>query len=192
MLSDEAHWQATADLLAAALAGLGVAAFVCDAQGAVCALTPEAETVLRRGVLQVRAGRLCAVNGCAAALKAAIDEARSGFETAGGPASRSVVLRHREDLEVLDIVVLPGALLVVARGAGRDGSVSRALIQTAFGLTPTESAVALQIAQGESTDDIAAVRKIAVGTLRSHIKAAFCKIGVNRRAELVARLRAFF
>lgn len=189
-----------ADLLAGALGGLAVAAFICDGMGAVRALTAEAETVLRRGILQVRRDRLCAAGSGAAALEAAIDKARSGLQAPAGAPSSSVVLRRDEALEVLDIVALPGTphafgfeprLLVVARGGGRERGVSRALMQTAFGLTPAESAIALQLAEGESTDEIAADRMITVSTLRSHIKAVFCKIGVNRRAELVARLRAF-
>jgi DNA-binding CsgD family transcriptional regulator len=192
--------QLSASLLATALGGLAIAAFVCDGLGRVRALTAEAEAVLQRGILQVRRERLTAAGSGAAALDAAIAQARSGLQTPGGTARTSVVLRREDALEVLDIVALPSPpeafgveprLLVVARGAGRRDDVSQAMIQTAFGLTPAESAIALQVAEGESTEDIAADRNITVGTLRSHIKSVFCKIGVNRRAELVARLRAF-
>lgn len=183
---DETHGQTTADVLAGALGALGLAAFVCDPHNAVRALNALAEAVVERGILQVRSGRLCAVNGCAAVLKAAIDEAQSEPSP-----TRSVVLRHQDALEVLDIVPLPDGLLVVVRGAGRDVGVSRALLRTAFGLTPTEAAVALQLAEGECTGEIAARRNVSLGTLRSHIKALFGKIGVNRRAELFARLQAF-
>lgn len=189
-----------ADLLAGALDGLALAAFICDGLGAVRAVTAEAEAVLRRGILQVRRARLGAEGAGAAALEAAIDKARSDRRTPGETPSGSVVLRRDGQVEVLDIVALPSAphafgfeprLLVVARGGGRDRGVSRDLIQTAFDLTPAESAIALQLAEGASTEDVAAAQRISVSTLRSHVKALFWKIGVNRRAELAARLQAF-
>lgn len=189
-----------ADLLAGALGGLAVAAFVCDGQGVVRALTPAAEAAVERGVLQLQRGQLTAAGGGATALRVAIDKARSDPARPGGSPLSSVVLRSEEALEVLDVLALPDAphalgfeprVLVVARGGSRDGAMARALMQTAFGLTPTESAIAFQLADGESTSDIAEERMITVATLRSHIKAIFGKIGVNRRAELAARLRAF-
>ena len=189
-----------ADLLASALGGLGIAAFICDRSGAVRATTPQADAVLRRGLLTMRHGRLTANGSGAAVLEAAVEQARSSDPPLGGPGSSPVVLARDEDIEVIDIVALPDTpqafgfeprVLVVARGARVDGAIARVLIQTTFDLTPTEAAIALQLAEGESTDDIAADRTITVATLRSHIKAIFYKVGVNRRAELAARLRAF-
>jgi DNA-binding CsgD family transcriptional regulator len=193
--------KSAADLLAAALEALGMAAFICDGTGAVRALTAQAEAVLRRGVLEVRHGRLRATGAGAAALGAAIDKALSAAPTPGEAPLGPVVVQRDEALEVLDIVALPRtpsgsddaprALVVAAGGEGRQGAASRALIQTAYGLTAAESAIALQLAEGQSTEAIAASLSITTGTLRSHIKSVFRKVGVNRRAELAARLRQF-
>ncbi|HEX6858911.1 MAG TPA: hypothetical protein VF138_01745, partial [Caulobacteraceae bacterium] len=47
-----------AALISGALDGLGVAAFLCDREGLVRAMTPRAETVLSGGALRLKAGRL--------------------------------------------------------------------------------------------------------------------------------------
>ena len=51
--------------------------------------------------------------------------------------------------------------------------------------------IALQLAQGKTTETIAQERKVVVGTVRAQIKSLLSKLGVNRQVELVATLNEF-
>ncbi|WP_234050281.1 MULTISPECIES: helix-turn-helix transcriptional regulator [unclassified Xanthobacter] len=64
------------------------------------------------------------------------------------------------------------------------------VIQQAFGLTPTEAAIALLLARGEGAREIARMRAISYETVRTHIRSIFHKLGVNRQAEVGALLGA--
>lgn len=60
------------------------------------------------------------------------------------------------------------------------------------GMTVAEARVALDIAEGQSVDDIAAAQGIAPNTVRKHLSKAFCKTDVRSQAALgafVNRLR---
>lgn len=62
------------------------------------------------------------------------------------------------------------------------------LLSLAYGLTGQEGAAALHLAQGLSTEAIARTMRISEHTVRSHLKQAFDKMGVNSRTELAARV----
>ncbi len=62
------------------------------------------------------------------------------------------------------------------------------LLARAYGLTPRERDVALGLARGESTEDLAARLFLSPHTVRDHLKAVFRKVDVTSRAELVAHL----
>lgn len=64
------------------------------------------------------------------------------------------------------------------------------IIIEAYGLTPREREVVRAIARGSSTPEIAAELHLSAHTVRDYIKTVFEKIGVNSRAELVAKLFA--
>ena len=55
-----------------------------------------------------------------------------------------------------------------------------------FGLTPTEAAVARDLAAGRSLEEIARRRGVGMATVRSHLKQILVKTGTNRQAETVA------
>ena len=61
-------------------------------------------------------------------------------------------------------------------------------IQTLFGLTPTESLLAIALAEGHSLNDYAEQRGVSVGTARIQLKSVFSKMRINRQSELVQRL----
>ena len=60
------------------------------------------------------------------------------------------------------------------------------LVQSVFGLTPTEAAVAILLAQGESLKNVADQRQISYETARTHMKALFMKMGARRQSEIVS------
>lgn len=55
----------------------------------------------------------------------------------------------------------------------------------ARGLTETESTVALRIGGGLSPQEVAADMGTSINTVRSHVRAIFDKLGVNRQGELI-------
>ncbi|ACR31082.1 LuxR C-terminal-related transcriptional regulator [Burkholderia glumae] len=68
-------------------------------------------------------------------------------------------------------------------------------LQELFGFTPTESAIAADLAMGLSLEEIARRKGIGMGTVRSRLKRVLAKTGTNRQAEvavLVARSVALF
>ncbi|WP_260580580.1 helix-turn-helix transcriptional regulator [Sphingopyxis sp. PET50] len=57
-----------------------------------------------------------------------------------------------------------------------------------FGLTASEALLALHIADGGSTADYAAARRITRNTVRNQLQAVFDKTGARRQTELVRLL----
>lgn len=188
-------------LLAGTLEALSLAAFLCDASGAVRKLTPAAEKLVSvEGALRLRNGRLSAATPFdGKVLNDALHGATFDRTKVGAPFARTVVVRKSErDLAplVVDVIGLPirefeltlvPRVLVVARGA--DNSQRRAaILQTVYGMTAAETDIALQLSEGKSPEAIAESRSVSVGTVRGQIKALLAKAGLSRQIELVARL----
>ena len=57
-----------------------------------------------------------------------------------------------------------------------------------YGLTPSESQVAISIANGHSIDDIARTSNHSAHTIRSQLKSTFRKTGVSRQSDLIKLL----
>jgi DNA-binding CsgD family transcriptional regulator len=57
-----------------------------------------------------------------------------------------------------------------------------------YRLTPAEARLAAHIGGGGSVAAYAAGYEISVGTVRTHLKAVFAKVGVHRQADLVRLL----
>jgi DNA-binding CsgD family transcriptional regulator len=64
-------------------------------------------------------------------------------------------------------------------------------LKAAFGLTPAETQLAIQISSGETLDLIADEMGISKETARNQLKSIFQKTGVHRQSELVAILSGF-
>lgn len=89
---------------------------------------------------------------------------------------------------VLDGRTGDGAVAVVVEPA-KSADIAPIVIE-AYGLTPRERDVVRAIARGGSTPEIAAELYLSAHTVRDYIKSVFEKVGVNSRAELVAKLFA--
>ena len=78
------------------------------------------------------------------------------------------------------------ALLLIVDPVDRARS-DPGLVASALGLTPAESQIAVLLAEGRTLPQIAAATGRGYGTVRSHLKHIFAKLGVTRQVEL-ARL----
>jgi DNA-binding CsgD family transcriptional regulator len=59
------------------------------------------------------------------------------------------------------------------------------ILSEAFDLTPAEARVALELSAGQTAEQVAAKRGVALDTVRSQIKSLFAKTGVHRQSELM-------
>lgn len=191
-----------AALLVGAMDSLTMPAFVCDRNGLVRALTSHAEALVHGDHgLQLTLGRLRAINPLdATRLKNAMDAAIRGLAIGGPPSLHTVVIQRGTSGApslVLDVVALPArhlefsfaprVLVAVRNERGQEDS-KLAVVQMTYGLTKAESEIALHISHGKSPEAIASLRSVSVGTVRAQVKSIFAKLGVNRQAELVAKL----
>lgn len=80
----------------------------------------------------------------------------------------------------------PAATVVVLEPAGP--AVMAPVIAEACGLTEREQEIALLIARGAGTEDIARSLVLSSHTVRDHVKSVLHKVGVCSRGELVATL----
>jgi DNA-binding CsgD family transcriptional regulator len=179
-------------LLAGALERMGSAAFVCDANGIVHAMTPAAERHLASGALRRAAGVLTAPAPADAAAIGAAFAAAGRASRSAGPIS--IALSGGSRPMILDIVTLPllpwtlsfrPRLLVRVRSATTHAGAS-GLLQHAYALTGAEADIAIRLAMGEARAAIAEMRSVSLDTVRSQIKAIFAKLGVARETELAA------
>jgi DNA-binding NarL/FixJ family response regulator len=58
-------------------------------------------------------------------------------------------------------------------------------LQVFAGLTKSEANIATLLAQARMIDEIAAIRKTSVATVKSQIKGLLAKLGLRRQADLV-------
>lgn len=184
-------------LLAGALEGLDLAAFLLDRNGRVVAMTPEAEMILASGIgLRVAGGRLVGLEDrgrlqvAIARALAGDGDALPGTETAwvGHVAPTHPVLRC--DVIRLPRDALPSRgdvrVLVVAHRPDVLPASAQAPLRQALGLTAAEAEIALRLADGTDREAIAAERATSTHTLSTQIKSVLAKSGVTREAELVA------
>jgi len=187
-------------LLAGALESAEIAAFVCDAAAGVRLMTGKAEAVVAAGcALGLRGGRLRARRDADdRALQLALQRAAAPDRRAGQVAQSILVLGQGAERLVVQVDPLPATdwglaiapkVLVVVRSASTRAVPMHVLLE-AYDFTPTEAAIALDLAAGRSREAIAAARRVSLATVRQHIKAILQKAGVSREAELVLAIKA--
>jgi DNA-binding CsgD family transcriptional regulator len=77
-----------------------------------------------------------------------------------------------------------GGMLLVALDPEQWPEPSGEMLSQAFGLTQTESEVAVGIASGRALAKIASDRGVKIGTVRAHLKAVFSKTHIRSQADL--------
>ena len=192
-----------AALVAGSMEALSMAVFVCDGQGRVRAMSPQAEALaLSGGHLRLRGGHLTASSGPdTRALSIALRQAAFARSLAKRPATMLMVRSAAEGGEPLlvEVASVPGeshsfglgvAALVVARSPRRDEARVAMVAKALFGLTQAEAAVVADLVAGLSADAIADRAGVSVETIRSHIKRVFQKAGVRKQIELISLVTA--
>lgn len=183
---------------------LDQAVFVCDRRGHVLAHSAAADGLLASGRfvrLQMRT------------LRAAADHQDGPLQAAlrlasGAPADAVQRVRHtsialtdaegracRVDVAPLPPSVLPmmasDAACIVHIALPRPAAEPRQLLAQAFGLSPAEAAVALDLASGMTANEIAAGRSVSTETVRAQVRAVLQKTGVSKATALAALIGRF-
>ena len=191
----------------ALLSAFDEAAFLLDLGGRLRALNGSADRFMRhRAFVQIRDGRLhAAESGSHLRLKLALgrlaDQASRGVGVSG--TARGSV-RLVDPVSPAERVVLGLGLLSVAPAGAVDAhfvlarvhdpdaavEVDRDLLAGLFDLTPAEARITALLCQGHRPTDIAAMSRVALGTVRTQLKAVFSKTGTSRQAELVRLVTA--
>jgi DNA-binding CsgD family transcriptional regulator len=183
-----------------ALERSGTATLVVGADGAILHASRDAEGLLRQADGIRTVGRRLAVNTRTASerltalIRETVDTAAGRGKSHGG--ALSIVRAGRLPLTILVApfraaregfgAQLPSAILFI-----RDpehGAAATEILQSLFGLTPAEAAIASALAQGKTLDAITAEFRISLNTARTHLKTVFAKTATTRQAELVALL----
>lgn len=180
---------------AGVLQALGLAAFVCDADGRVLAATPSGLRLFDDGLyLRLKDEQLEMRASGSRTLRAAIAEMASGQRIGarllplpgpdGGETALAEIVRlgvgHADDTGVVVIVRWPGS-----DPADRASAAGRAL----YGFTAAEAAVAAHLLNGLSPQAVADRMEVSISTVRSHIRSTFLKAGVNSQIEMLAAIR---
>jgi DNA-binding CsgD family transcriptional regulator len=77
------------------------------------------------------------------------------------------------------------AVAIYIRRSDQERNIPPSIISEVFGLTRTEAALALEIAEGATMDEAAAALEIRRNTARTHLRSIFAKVGVRRQTELM-------
>ncbi|MBR0668642.1 helix-turn-helix transcriptional regulator [Roseomonas hellenica] len=186
----------------AMLETMDAAALLADAGGRVILANRYAERLLRRGHwLRVHAGRLQASRAAdeaklAAAIRTTVlapvtqrRRSRLSLRAVGNEPPCLAVIAAAPAIPVAEFgLPRPAALLILRDPSPRTDP---ALLRSLFGMTESEARIAAHIAGGLSLGAAAQRERIAHTTARTHLQAAFGKVGVHSQsalASLLARL----
>ncbi|MDY1010349.1 helix-turn-helix transcriptional regulator [Sphingomonas sp. CFBP9019] len=175
-----------------ALAAIGTAAAVLASDARVVSVNAEFSN-LTKGVLSEKNGRL-SIRDSSSILR--FDAA---FEAANRGLGRSIAVRKGKEAQFVihfvpstrsaQDVFFGGTVLVVIDMPSASTVLNIDLIRSLYDLTPAEAKVAYLIAGGETPSGAASALNVSIETVRTHLKRAFAKTGVERQATLSSRLR---
>lgn len=199
------HERRRADSAEGALDALSVAALLLDRQGRLVHANAQGERLLRNGHgLRLRNGQVIASDGALAGpVDALIARAREGAEGRARPSAESALLPAHEAGMPSQLAVAvpverpvsslrdhwPGARVALYVGDLDDtGTLRPEVLRTLYGLTEAEARLAIAIGRGRELPRLSEDWNVSTETLRTHLKAVFAKIGVNRQVDLVRLL----
>jgi DNA-binding CsgD family transcriptional regulator/PAS domain-containing protein len=82
----------------------------------------------------------------------------------------------------------PAAVVLLRDPQSGGAQASHEIVQRLFGLTPTEAALALNLAEGLALDEAAERLGVTLNTARTYLRFIFRKAGVARQSELIRKL----
>ncbi|QGP79604.1 helix-turn-helix transcriptional regulator [Sphingobium sp. CAP-1] len=182
---------------------IDLAAFLCDSSGRVIARTRAGQALAAAGdVVRVQQGMLQAAIGrqdgpLQAALRRAIGRADDG---SGHVCHATIGLTDAAGRPCrVDIAPVPPGQFHFSVDAACIATVTqprpvgdpRLLLAQAYGLTPTEASVALDLAQGMTASEIAAQRGVSSETVRVQVRAVLRKTDVPKATALAAIIGRF-
>jgi DNA-binding CsgD family transcriptional regulator/PAS domain-containing protein len=178
--------------LSAAVDAMADAVLLVDARGALVHANAAGEEMLRVGQgLTLRSGSVVAANPRReSSLRDAIKSA-----CALSPVDGAVILDDRGWPPVVTSVApvrqsgTQLALLCLG-GSPSSGDAAARHLRNLFGLSASEAAIALALAEGLAPADIADQRKVSLGTVRAQIRSLFDKLGCTRQAELIVLVKS--
>ena len=181
---------------------LAVATIVLDENGSVVQLNPVARQILdSQDGLKVVGGRLEATypsdnRELSRLVRNAFQRARQGagrgvqiaeatsISRPSGQVSLGVVVELIPSRELHEGSGKP-TVVVYVRDAVSKSLVSTVLTSQLYSLTPAETALALELANGLSLEEASEALNIRRNTARAHLRSIFSKTGVRRQTELV-------
>jgi DNA-binding CsgD family transcriptional regulator len=180
---------------------LSVATIVLDEGGNVLQLNPVAREILdSNDGLKVVGGRLEATypsdnRELLRLVRNAFLRARQGGDVLQGAEAMSISRPSGQVSLGVVVELIPSQELVEGKGKPtvmvyvRD-AVSKSLVSNAvtsqlYNLTPAETALALELANGLSLEEASETLNIRRNTARAHLRSIFSKTGVRRQTELV-------
>jgi DNA-binding CsgD family transcriptional regulator/PAS domain-containing protein len=181
---------------------LAVATIVLDENGTVVQLNPVAREILdSQDGLKVVGGRLEATypsdnRELSRLVRNAFQRARAGVDKGvqvaeatsisrpSGQVSLGVVVELIPSQELLEGNGKPTVVVYVRDAVGKS-LVSSVLTSQLYNLTPAETALALELANGLSLEEASETLNIRRNTARAHLRSIFSKTGVRRQTELV-------
>ncbi len=198
-----ARARAMQDGVRATLDLLDWAVILTDGSGRVVSHNFAAERLLATGAgLRIVQGRLKATeadddNRLTQLIATAERTARGSGFSAGG----SLAVRRAPERKPLLVTVAPltagttshigqdrPAAVVFVHDPETSPKTSTQRLIELFGLTPAEARFAVELASGQSLDDIAGLHGVSKNTVRAQARAVFAKTETNRQTELVRLL----
>jgi len=154
--------------------------------------------MLRRGdALRLRQGRVVALHAQDTRELHAAIAAAAATSRGEGTASGGALRLRRSDGGLLEVRVVPagsgwrrpgGAAALFVRAPEAVPRLDGATLRALYGLTATETRVAVLLAAGHTLAEAAERLGIKTTTARTHLRAVFEKTGARRQAELVGLL----
>ncbi|CJL66795.1 ATP-dependent transcriptional regulator [Streptococcus pneumoniae] len=186
-------------LYSQAISRLSVATMVLDESGKVLEYNPVASEILESNDgLKLVGGRLEATYPSDnRELQRVLRSAFAGQNAEGesstvaisisrpsGQVNFGVVVESVPSHDVADSKARPAAVVYIRDAAGK--SLANTMVtKQLFNLTPAETALALELANGLSLEEAAEELNIRRNTARAHLRSIFSKTGVRRQTELV-------
>ncbi len=90
-----------------------------------------------------------------------------------------------------DLVESPGTLIMVIQDPDQTRKLEVLALMDSFGLTQTEAAVAILIAEGQAAAGISTSLNVSLHTIRTHIQRIMQKMGVTRQIDVVRILTRY-